>query len=77
MSFIKNNNFHLFTGFPEIINIVKWNSDNKNWKDFISIANNENIKTIIYDEGTLEQVFTRLDEKLNQPRKINNGHFIT
>ena len=66
MNFIKSNNFNLFNGFPKIDSEVQWKSDNKNWKDFLIIAKSENIKKIIYDDGTLEDICDGLIERIDQ-----------
>jgi hypothetical protein len=77
MAFIESNNFNLFTGYPQISNEVKWNSDKENWKEFLLIAKNEGIKTIIYEKGTLEQICINLNEKLDQIPEDENHELIT
>ncbi|MBN1245059.1 hypothetical protein JXA31_05655 [Candidatus Bathyarchaeota archaeon] len=76
MSFIKNNGFNLFIGFTSFTNEVRWDPESKNWTDFLEIAKKENIKTIVYDDSTLIELFDDLKQGIEQIQEISEDQNI-
>jgi hypothetical protein len=69
MSFIENNSFNLFYGFADFQNEVKWDSKQKTWKDFLEIAKNENVKTIIYYESSFQEELNDINKEIKQSQE--------
>lgn len=69
MSFINSNGLNLFVGIPNIKNKVRWNPKSENWKDFLEIARNEDVRTIVYDDLTLKELLDDSKAEIDQIQK--------
>ena len=61
LDYVNQKGFNIFYGLiPDIRDTVLWNLSQGNWKDFINIAKNEDIKTLIYGELILSEELAEL-----------------
>lgn len=66
LEYIKSNGFGVFYGSTRVENGVLWNPSQGDWKNFVNIAKNEDIKTLIYHESMLSEELTELSTAVDE-----------
>ena len=66
LDFIKSNGFGVFYGSTRVENGVMWNPSQGDWKNFVNIAKNENIKTLICHESILSEELTEVSTAIDE-----------
>ena len=66
LDYINSNGFGIFYGSTSVKNGVLWNPSQGNWKNFVNIAKNEDIKTLIYHESILSEELIELSTAIDE-----------
>lgn len=67
LNYIHQKGFNVFYGsIGDLRNGVLWNPSQGDWKEFVNIAKNEGIKTLIYDECILSEELAELSQTINE-----------
>lgn len=66
LEYIQSNGFGVFYGSTRVENGVLWNPSQGDWKNFVNIAKNEDIKTLIYHESMLSEELTELSTTVDE-----------
>lgn len=66
LDYIKKNGFGIFYGSIHVRNGVLWNPSQGDWKDFVNIAKNEDIKTLLYHESILSEELAELSTAISE-----------
>lgn len=74
ISFIESNSFNLFLGFANFQNEVRWDSKQRTWKDFVEIAKNENVKTLIYYDSVFHEELDDVKTEIEQLQEDMNEY---
>lgn len=66
LDYVKRDGFGIFYGSMHVRNGVLWNPSQGDWKDFVNIAKNEDVKTLIYNESILSEELAELSTAISE-----------
>lgn len=66
LNYVKNKGFSIFYGSTHVRNGVVWNQGQADWKNFVNIAEDENVKTLVYFDCTLADELEELSTAIGE-----------